>query len=86
MVLNTQRYRLGFKTREFIRFKIYQTLFQASHFLNPLQITVAYTIFVVKFSIDFDQWKKKSTPPTGIVFFAEVEGVSDWGAVMAVRC
>lgn len=51
LILSTQSYRLGFRTRELIGFENYRVLFQASDFWNSLQITAVYTIFVVIISI-----------------------------------
>jgi len=51
IILSTQRYRLGFKTRKFIGLKNYATLFNSPEFWDSLRITAIYTIFVVVISI-----------------------------------
>jgi ABC-type sugar transport system permease subunit len=51
IILSLQRYRLGFKNREFIGFKNYATLFNSPDFWDSLKITAVYTIFVVVISI-----------------------------------
>ncbi|PKL13512.1 MAG: ABC transporter permease [Spirochaetae bacterium HGW-Spirochaetae-8] len=88
VVLSTQRYRLGFKTREFIGFENYQVLFQASDFWNSLRITAVYTVFVVVISIVLGLFiailisqRKKTGMAWQIVFFLPVAATM---AAMAV--
>ncbi len=50
-ILSLQRYRLGFRTREFIGFLNYQTLFSSADFWNSMKITGTYTIVVMVVSI-----------------------------------
>ena len=50
-ILSLQRYRLGFRTRQFIGFLNYQTLFSSADFWNSMTITGTYTIVVMAVSI-----------------------------------
>ncbi len=79
LILSLQRYRLGFKTRKFIGFKNYVTLFSSPEFWDSLKITAVYTLFVVVISISLGlllsvliSGKKKTRMLWQITFFLPV--------------
>jgi len=79
LMLSMQRYRLGFKTRQFIGLANYKTLFATTDFWNSMQITGVYTVVVMVVSIVLGlflavliSYRKKTEMVWQVIFFLPV--------------
>ncbi|MCK9548698.1 MAG: sugar ABC transporter permease [Sphaerochaeta sp.] len=79
LMLSMQRYRLGFKTRQFIGLANYKTLFATTDFWNSMQITGVYTVIVMVVSIVLGlflavliSYRKKTEMFWQVIFFLPV--------------